>query len=68
MHNILLMQEFESEQCLSDDLNRFFFRERSLEESRVKIFAFEMLLDDKEVLPVLENVVHSDDVRVTSIH
>ena len=39
-----------------------------MEEGRIEIFTFEMLLHDKKVLSVLENVVHSDDVRLACIH
>lgn len=68
MNNVLLVQEFESQERLANDLNRLLFREDSTIEHRVEVFSLEVLLYDEKVMAVLENIKHTNDVWMPCMH
>ena len=68
MNDVLLMQELERLARLSDDLCGLLFAETNAIQGIVKILALQMLLHDEKVLTVLENVIHSNDVRMACVH
>ena len=68
MNDVLLVQELQRQECLFDDLDGLVLSEGAMTKRRVEVFPFKHFLHDVEVLPVLKDVVHANDVRVLSIH
>ena len=68
MHNVLIVKKLESVQGLLDYLDRLLLGKSDSIQCTVQIFADQMLLDDEKVLPILEDVVHSDYVRMSGVH
>lgn len=68
MDDVLLVEEFERQASLFDYLNRLLFSERNPVKRIVKILSLEVLLNDEEVLSVLEDVVHADNIGVAGVH
>ena len=68
MHYVLLVQKLECKKCLPDNLNRLFLSEGFVTQCFIKVFSFKHFLNYEEILPVLEDVIHLDDVWMIRIH
>ena len=68
MDDILFVEEFEGQQCLTDDLDSLIFCENASIEDWIEILTHEVLLYNEEVQSILEDIEHSNDVRVPCIH
>lgn len=68
MNDVLLVQKLKGEQSLTNYLNGLLLRKNASIENRVEVLSLEILLHDKEVLPVLKDVKHSNDIRMPCVH
>lgn len=68
MDDVLLMQELEGKASLSNYLHGLFLRKSNTIERIVQVLPLQVLLYDKKVLSVLENVIHADNIWMACVH